>query len=69
MKIGIENEKLEFKKTTAELKEGVISMAAILNKHGSGELYFGILPDGTVNGQTVSEKTLRKSTGRDSWDS
>ena len=27
MKIGTENEKLEFKKTTAELREGVISMA------------------------------------------
>ena len=36
MKIGKESEKLEFKKTTAELKEGVISMAAILNKHGGG---------------------------------
>ena len=31
MKIGNENEKLEFKKTTAELKEGIISMAAMLN--------------------------------------
>jgi len=60
MKIGVENEKLEFKKTTAELKAGIISMVAILNKHGGGELYFGILPDGTVNGQMVSEKTLRE---------
>ena len=33
MKIGKENEKLEFKKTTAELKEGVISMTAMLNKN------------------------------------
>ena len=31
MKIGKENEKLEFKKTTAELKEGVISIASMGN--------------------------------------
>lgn len=59
MKIGRENEKLEFKKTTAELKEGVISMAAILNKHGGGELYFGVRNDGTPLGQMLSDKTLR----------
>ncbi|MCL1951666.1 MAG: putative DNA binding domain-containing protein [Oscillospiraceae bacterium] len=59
MKFGKESETLEFKKTTAELKEGVISMAAILNKHGGGELYFGIRNDGVVLGQMVSEKTLR----------
>ena len=59
MKVGKENEKLEFKKTTAELKEGVISMAAILNKHGGGELYFGVRNDGTPSGHTISDKTLR----------
>jgi len=60
MKLGKESEKLEFKKTTGELKEGVISIAAILNKHGGGELYFGIRNDGVVLGQMVSEKTLRE---------
>jgi len=59
MKIGKENEKLEFKKTTAELGEGVISMAAILNKHGCGELYFGVRNDGTPLGMDISDKTLR----------
>ena len=59
MKIGKENEKLEFKKTTAELKEGVISMVAILNKHNCGEIYFGVRNDGTVLGQMVTDKTLR----------
>ena len=47
MKIGKETEKMEFKKTTAELKEGVISMSAILNKHGGGEIYFGVHNNGT----------------------
>jgi ATP-dependent DNA helicase RecG len=37
-----ETETLELKKSTSELKEGVVSIAAILNKHGKGELYFGI---------------------------
>jgi ATP-dependent DNA helicase RecG len=59
MKLGKENEKLEFKKTTAELREGVVSMTAILNKHGGGELYFGIRNDGTPLGMDISDKTLR----------
>jgi len=59
MKIGTENEKLEFKKTTAELKEGVISIAAMLNKHGGGELYFGVLNDGSPVGQMIGANTLR----------
>lgn len=60
MNLGNETETLEFKKTTGELKEGVISIAAILNKHQKGELYFGIRPDGTPVGQQVTEKTLRE---------
>ena len=54
-----ENKVLEFKKSTAELRDSVKSICAILNKHGKGELYFGIKNDGTVVGQDVSDKTLR----------
>lgn len=36
-----ENETLEFRKTLAQLKEGVISLSAMLNKQHKGELYFG----------------------------
>ena len=54
-----ESEHIELKKSTGELKAAVISIAAILNKHGKGELYFGIRNDGTIVGQSVSEKTLR----------
>ncbi|GAB4376255.1 MAG: ATP-binding protein [Calditrichia bacterium] len=54
-----ENEQVEFKKSTAELKEAIISICAILNKHGQGELYFGIKNNGDVVGQGVSDKTLR----------
>jgi ATP-dependent DNA helicase RecG len=56
---GKESEILEFKKSTAELNEGVVSIASILNKHGGGELYFGIRNDGTVLGQQIGERTLR----------
>jgi ATP-dependent DNA helicase RecG len=59
MKIGKESEKLEFKKSGAELKEGIISMVAMLNKHGGGELYFGVRNDGVPVGMDLSEKTLR----------
>ncbi|MBO4698414.1 HTH domain-containing protein [bacterium] len=38
--LGTETEQVEFKKSTGELKEAVISIAAILNKHGSGVLYY-----------------------------
>jgi ATP-dependent DNA helicase RecG len=54
-----ESEVLELKKSTSELKEGVISIVSMLNKHGKGELYFGIKNDGTVVGQDISENTLR----------
>ena len=43
-----ESEILELKRSTSELKEALIFIAAILNKHQQGELYFGIKNDGTV---------------------
>ena len=42
MNLGKESETLEFKKTTGELKEAMISISSILNKHGVGTLYFGV---------------------------
>ncbi len=54
-----ESEFLELKKSTSELKEGIISIVSILNKHQKGELYFGIKNNGGVVGQTVTEKTIR----------
>ena len=57
--IGRETETIEYKKSTSELKEGIISIVAMLNKHNGGELYFGIRNDGVAVGQTISDKTLR----------
>ena len=53
--IGIETEQIEYKKTTGELKEAITSIVAILNKHGSGELYFGVRNNGDVLGQVIND--------------
>lgn len=58
--IGPETEQIEYKKSIGEMKEAMLSIAAILNKHQSGELYFGVRNDGTVIGQEVNDETLRK---------
>ncbi|MCK5699053.1 MAG: putative DNA binding domain-containing protein [Candidatus Aenigmarchaeota archaeon] len=54
-----ETETLEFKKSTSELKEALISIVSILNKHKKGKLLFGIKPNGEIVGQTATEKTIR----------
>ena len=59
MNIGRENETVEFKKSTSELKEGIISIASILNKHGKGTLYFGVKDNGDVVGQQIGKETLK----------
>ena len=41
-----ESETVELKKSLTALKEGLISISAILNKNGAGELWFGIAPNG-----------------------
>jgi ATP-dependent DNA helicase RecG len=58
MKIN-ESETVEFKKSTGEHNEAIISISAILNKHQKGELYFGIKPNGDPVRNSISEKTLR----------
>ncbi|MCM1186684.1 MAG: putative DNA binding domain-containing protein [Lachnoclostridium sp.] len=59
MNLGKETEMLEYKKTTGEMKEAMVSIASILNKHGIGTLYFGVKPNGDVIGQDVSDSSLR----------
>ena len=54
-----ETETPELKKSTSELKEAIISIAAILNKHRKGEIYFGIKNDGSVVGQDIGEQTIQ----------
>ena len=57
--IGEETEQVEFKKSTGELKEGIISIVSILNKHERGDLYFGVKNNGDVIGQEISDTTMR----------
>ena len=54
-----EGETIELKKSLASLKEGLISISAILNKHGAGELWFGIATSGKPTGLVINDKTLR----------
>ncbi|MBK1673338.1 AAA family ATPase [Ectothiorhodospira shaposhnikovii] len=54
-----ETETTELKKSLAELKQGLVSLAAMLNKHGQAELWFGIAPNGKAVGLEINEKTLR----------
>lgn len=55
----IENEKIEFKKTTNEINEAMISIASILNKNHEGVLYFGLKNDGSPFKLTITESTMR----------
>ena len=57
--IGKESELVEFKKSTSELNEGIISIVSMLNKNGKGTLYFGIKNNGDAIGQMISDNTLR----------
>lgn len=54
-----EHETTEFKKSLTQLKDGIISLVAMLNKHGGGELWFGVRDDGTPVGLSIGEKTVR----------
>lgn len=56
---NIENEQIEFKKTTNGIEDSLISIAAILNKHQKGVIYFGLKNDGTPFEQDIKDSSLR----------
>ena len=60
MNIGMETELIEFKRSTGELKEAMISLASMLNKTGKAVLYFGVRNDGEVIGQQIGDRTMRE---------
>ena len=64
MNLGSESETVEFRKSTGEHKEALQAIGAMLNKHGRGELYFGVKDDGNAIGQDASDATLRQVTSR-----
>ena len=58
--IGRETELIEFKGSTVELDDGIIAMAAMLNKRMMGTVYFGVKNNGEVIGQDVGKRTITK---------
>ncbi|MCK7485606.1 MAG: ATP-binding protein [Bacillus subtilis] len=59
MNFGTESELVEFKRSTSLLKEGIVSLVAMLNKHGRGTIYFGVDDQGELTGQAIGKDTLR----------
>lgn len=60
MNLGFESETIKFKKTTGELRESIISIASMLNKHGYGTVYYGVQDNGEIKGQDIGNRTLRE---------
>ena len=59
MNLGKECETIEFKESTSELKEGIRSIASMLNKNQHCVLYFGVKDNGDAIGQQIGSNTLR----------
>jgi len=55
---GGESETLELKRSTAELRRAGETLCAFLNGEG-GQVVIGVAPEGKINGQQVSDSTLR----------
>jgi ATP-dependent DNA helicase RecG len=54
-----ESDRLEFKKTTGDLKAGMRTLCAMLNGAG-GRVLFGITPSGRIVGQHITDPTLQE---------
>ena len=54
-----EDEFDEFKRTTGELNEAMVSISSILNKHRKGKIYFGLKNDGSPVRFTITDSTER----------
>ena len=57
-----ETEIMEFKSTLSELDKGIISLTSMLNKGGSGKVYFGVRNDGEILGLDgmLGQETVKK---------
>ncbi len=62
MSIPFEDETQEFKTSLSQLDAGIDSLAAMLNKHRRGTVYFGVANDGEILGLEgeLGEETLKK---------
>lgn len=58
MNLGDENEYVEHKEGLGQLDKGLKSLAAMLNRHGRGTVYFGVKDNGDVCGTSIGKKTV-----------
>ncbi len=58
MNLGSENEYIEFKESLAQLEKGLKSLTAMLNKHGEGNVFFGVSDNGDICGMDIGKDTL-----------
>ncbi len=61
-RLAPESETVEYKTSLSELREGIISMVAMLNKNGHGDVYFGVRDDGEITGLKVGKDTVKNIT-------
>ena len=57
-----ESETQEFKRSTANLERGTQTICGMLNRQG-GRVMYGVRPDGTLEGQQTTDRTLEKISG------
>lgn len=57
-----ESETQEFKRSTANLERGTQTICGMLNRQG-GRVLYGVRPNGDIEGQETSDRTLEKITG------
>lgn len=66
LELPFEDEKQEFKASLSQLDNGIDSLAAMLNKHCEGTIYFGVANDGEAVGLAgqLGEETIKKISNR-----
>lgn len=66
LNFSYEDEKQEFKSSLSQLDNGIHSLAAMLNKHGEGCVYFGVDNKGKIIGLNtqLGEETIKKISTR-----
>lgn len=57
-----EGETQEFKRSTANLERGTQTICGMLNR-GGGRVLYGVRPDGRIEGQQTSDRTVERITG------
>ena len=58
MNLGEENESQEFKISLTQIDKGLKSLSAMLNRNGSGTVFFGVDDNGNIKGIDVGKNTL-----------